>query len=189
MSGEDSDPGWHPALRTLPLMVFPFIGMSRAVKSPDSLIVMRALWMLFVGAIAAMGVMAVLVSTADGIEGPMSQGLALVIAGGVSVSAQLLAARMVADPDLNGETAFAPSFQRWFFARVAAAEVAALVSFGLFIASASALVYFLGGAISLAAMWDARPGRTRLGRLQAAADEGDTGLQVVRALERWGLTR
>lgn len=188
MNEDHCDPGWGPALRALPLMVFPFVGMSRAVKSADSLMVMRSLWMLFVGAIAAMGVMAVLVSLADGIEGAMSQSLALVIAVGISVFAQLLAGRMVTEPDLSAETAFVPSFQRWFFARVAAAEIAALVSFAMFIASASPLVYFVGGAISLAAMWDACPGRTRLSRLQAASDE-ETGLSVVRALERRGLTR
>ena len=170
-------------------MVFPFVGMSRAVKSPDSLMVMRALWLLFVGAIALMGIVAMAVSSAEGVEGAVGQSLALLIAAGVSVFAQLLAARLVADPDLSGETVFVPSFQRWFFVRVAAAEVAALVSFALFIASAASLVYFVGGAVALAAMWDIRPGRSRLARLQTAADEQQTSLQVVRALERWGLTR
>ena len=189
MTDDNLDPGWRPAIRALPMMVFPFVGMSRAAKSPDSLMVMRALWMLFVGAIAVMGVMAVLVSSADGVEGAMGQGLALLIAGGCSVFAQLLAGRLVADPDLSGETAFVPSFQRWFFVRVAAAEIAALISFAMFIASAAALVYIVGGAVSLAAMWDARPGRTRLGRLQASADDEGTGLEVVRSLKCRGLTR
>ncbi len=170
-------------------MVFPFVGMSRAVNSPNSLVVIRALWILFVGAILVMGVMAVLILSTDGIDGAMSQGVALTITAFASVSVQLVAARLVADPDLSGETVFVPSFQRWFFVRVAAAEVAAIVSFGLFIASAAAIVYFVGGAIALAAMWDVRPGRSRLRRIQAAADERRTGLQVVRALERWGLTR
>lgn len=189
MSKETPDPGWGPAIRTLPLMVFPFVGMSRAVNSPNSLTVIRALWMLFVGAIMLMGAMAVLVLSTDGIDGALSQGVALTVAALLGAFLQLVAARLVADPDLSGEAMFVPSFQRWFFVRVAAAEVAALVSFGLFIASASALVYFVGGSIAFAAMWDIRPGRSRLRRVQAAADEQQTGLQVVRALERWGLTR
>jgi hypothetical protein len=186
---DEADPGWGPALRTLPVMIVPFVGMSRAVKSANSLIVVRSLWMLFAGAIIMMGVMAALISTGEGLDGVMSQGTALAAAAGVGVVAQLLAARFVHDPDLSGETTFVPSFQRWFFVRVGAAEVAALGSFTLFVLSGAPLVYYVGAAIALAALWDVRPGRTRLRQLQAAADEEETGLQVVQALECWGLTR
>ncbi len=189
MSDEDADPGWGPALRTLPVMIVPFVGMSRAVKSANSLIVVRSLWMLFVGAIIMMGVMAALVSSGEGLDGVMSQGTALAVAAGGGVVAQLLAARFVREPDLAGETTFVPSFQRCFFVRVGAAEVAALGSFALFVVSGAPLVYYVGAVIALAALWDVRPGRTRLRRLQASADERSTGLQVVRALECWGLTR
>lgn len=170
-------------------MVFPFVGMSRAVKSPDSLMVMRALWMLFAGAIVVMAVMAQLVSSVDGIEGAVEQGPALAIVAAVGIVMQLLAARFVTEPDLSGETVFVESFQRSFFIRVAAAEIAALGGFALFVASAAPLVYFVAAVISLAAMWDVRPGRSRLSRLQARAMEEGSSLQVVRALGRWGLTR
>ena len=187
MSGRGEDPGWGPVIRKLPLLLIPVVGMTRLSKEPNGLLAMRILWVVFVNAIVLIGVVVLLLG--DELDGVLNPSLALAATVMVGVFAQLAGPRLVRGPDLLSAAAFAPTFQRWFFSRVAFAEVAALFGFVMFILSGSGLVYALGAVIALAGMIDAAPGARRLATLQKQADDEGSGLDVLGALQQGGLTR
>ncbi len=181
------DPGWAPVIRKLPLLLVPVVGMFRLTKETNGLLAMRILWVVFVNAIVLIGVVVVILG--DEFEGGVDSSVALAATAGVGVLAQLLGPRFVSEPDVSSAQAFVPSLQRWFFSRVAFAEVAALFGFVMFVLSTSRLVYLVGAVISLAGMIDAAPTRGRLAALQRRADAEGSRIDVSAALQQGGLTR
>jgi len=187
MTGRVDDPGWGPVIRRLPLLLIPVVGMTRLAKEANGLLAMRILWVVFVNAIVLIGV--VVVFLGGEFDGAVDSSLALAATVVVGVFTQLAGPRFVRGPDVSSASAFVPTFQRWFFSRVAFAEVAALFGFVMFVLSGSGLVYAVGAVIALAGMIDAAPGARRLAALQERADAEGSGLDVLSALQQGGLTR
>ncbi len=187
MSARAEDPGWGPVIRKLPLLMVPVVGMLRLARETNGLVAMRILWVVFVNAIVLIGIVVVVLG--DELEGGVDSSVALVATAGVGVLAQLLGPRFVSEPDVSSAEVFVASLQRWFFSRVAFAEVAALFGFVMFVLSTSGLVYLVGAAISLAGMIDAAPTRRRLAALQRRADAEGGAIDVLAVLQQGGLTR
>ena len=186
MNDPVGDPGWGPVIRRLPVLVIPVVGMMRMTRETNGLVAMRILWVVFVNAVALIGVVVIVLG--GELDGTIDSSLALGVTGSVGVLAQLVGARFIREADVSSVAAFVPTFQRWFFTRVALAEAAAFLGLVMFILSASRLVYVVGAVIAFAGMVDAAPSARRLAGLQKKADAEGGGLEVLAALQQGGLS-
>jgi hypothetical protein len=169
------DPGWGYALRAL----IPFVGLRyRAQRAPDGLTAIRS---IFVGLVAALPLF--LVSFSYIVEGPGSPGLApyaVVAVGLLSVlGISLLHRRPLAMTSLESLEA---SWRARFFIGVGIAEIPALVSLALTLATDVLWVYLIGMVFSLTGFFRIAPTKRNLARDQEAIRSAGSPLDLTLAL-------
>jgi hypothetical protein len=181
------DPGWGSVWRRPALWLpIPFTG-TRAAKHAerrgaiDGLTAHRAMFLRFVAALVAFGIILPFVGAGTG-SAPTAVFVGLVIAAGV---ASVAVPKAVERPlDCSNEGKLVATYRARFFLRVAYAEVVALFGFvGAFITSAVWLYYF---SLLCAAVGFARlaPTTSNLGRDQQALSAGGCSLFLMAALTR-----
>lgn len=189
MAKRATDPGWGPALRALPVMLIPVLGMKRVQRHGSGLFVMRIIWIAFCNALTFIWVPVVLIRANGGIDAAFSTTPVLVVTATIGVFAQLVGFRYSPSYDFSAPALFATSFQRAFFIRLAFAEVAGLVGFVGFVLSGSVLPYAVGYVLSLAGMIDAAPKASRFAAAQYEADSAGARIDVVGVLDGQRLSR
>lgn len=146
------DPGWKPWGR---------------LDDPDGLVALRFVFVQFIVALIGVGVILSFIVTdsdpiIDGLSTPASVGLVVVV-GVVSVA---LVWRMPIGLDCSDELALARSWRTRFFARMAAAELSALVGFAAVLMTAAPALYALGLAFTAVGFALAGPTRANIIRDQ-----------------------
>ncbi|MEM8708358.1 MAG: hypothetical protein AAGE98_17975 [Actinomycetota bacterium] len=183
----DRDPGWGPVLRAYPKLIVPFVGMRAMVGNESGLQSMRMVWLGFANVLVVIWIPVLLFGQTDG--APMGVSTGIAVTAVLGVFAQLTAPRFAPEPDLSSPAAFAGSFQRATFIRIALAEAAGWVGFICFLLSGHWLVYAVGFVIAGAGLWDAAPRAAKLEALQAHVRESGSNLKVIRTLNQQRLTR
>lgn len=179
----DDDPGWRPALGGLAWGLVPGLAIRRARRSGgDALLVLRGLFLSFCAAVVLVGVVVVILSAGEGLDGSAdgtTVGIGVALAGLV-----LLVASAWRRPlDGSSDAALAESYRRRFFLRMALAEAAALLGFAGFILSGNPAVYALGAAFTAIGFVLMAPTAGNLARdEEAVRARSGTGHSIVRAL-------
>ena len=182
LSGDD-DPGWRPALGGLAWGLVPGLAIRRARRrGGDALVVLRGLFLSFCAAVALVGVVVVLLSSGEGLDGSAdgtTVGIGVALAGFVL----LLASAWRRPLDGSSDATLAESYRRRFFLRMAFAEAAALLGFAGFILSGNPAVYAGGAAFTAIGFVLMAPSAGNLARDQEAVrDRLGTGHSLIRAL-------
>jgi F0F1-type ATP synthase membrane subunit c/vacuolar-type H+-ATPase subunit K len=181
------DPGWGPVWRRPSLWLpIPFTGTRPAKRAQrrgaiDGLTAHRAMFLRFVVALVAFGIILPFVGAGTG-SAPTALFVGLVIAAGV---ASVAVPKAIKRPlDCSSEGKLVATYRVRFFLRVAYAEAVALFGFvGAFITDAVWLYYF---SLLCAAVGFARlaPTTRNLSRDQQALYAGGCSLSLVAALTR-----
>lgn len=182
------DPGWGPSLRAVPRILLPFLGAHRALRDANGLVVLRTLWLAFLGSVVLIGAVVLFLGTVELGHGPDGRVVGAVVVG-LGVVAQLAAGVLL--PAITGATpaAAVAAVQRHVLLRVALAEVAALVGFMGFVISVNPAVYLAGAVVAVAGLVDAMPSGDRLGAWQRELDDHGSSVDLLAALVSTGMTR
>jgi peptidoglycan/LPS O-acetylase OafA/YrhL len=139
------DPGWRSALRYALYALVPGWSLRLRKRSGDSdgLVLLRGIFLSFTTALLLVGVVVVVLESAEGLGGtvsdtPASVGIALM---GL---ASLAGSRLERPLPCGDDARLAKSYTQRFFLRLALAEAAALAGFVAFVLTGSGWMYPLG---------------------------------------------
>ena len=183
------DPGWRRAAGGVWFLMIPTKGARMALKSTNSLLLMRQLWVTFLAAVTFLWVPVLVIHFSGGLAANVDGRLMAAVVVGVGVFGQLLAGTIVAPVSGPTEEAARRSFQRSLLVRIALGEIGALVGFVGFLLSGNPLVYLAGYVVTLAGMFDAAPTVAKIDRSQRQLIESGSGVNLLGALVKDGITR
>jgi hypothetical protein len=184
-----SDPGWRRAAGGLLFMVVPTKGARTTLKSANGLVLLRQLWVMLAAVITILWIPVVALSFSDALRGSIDGRVAALVVVVVAVGGQVIAARLA--PSVSGvtEQVARDAAQRWVLVRVGLGELAALVGFIGFVASANPLVYVAGFVPTAAVMVAAAPSAAWIGRMQVELRESGSDVELLSALVGGGISR
>jgi hypothetical protein len=186
MDNGDDDPGWRRAGLDPLALLLPGRAVRRAVGDEGNpLLLLRRIFATFALMVAAVGVVAVVVTTwgdvgADATADPALAAVAIAVVG----TACLFGPRVV-NPRLDCEN-LVETYRRRFFLRLAFAELPALLAFVGVIFTGEAWLYLVGLVPTVVGFARAAPTAARLAADQEALAGEGCGRSLLHALTRSG---
>ena len=183
------DPGWRRAAGGLLFMMIPTKGARTMLKSANGLLLLRQLWVTLAAVMTILWVPVLVLHLSDARTGSLDGRVATAVVVVVAFGGQLLAVRLA--PSVSGTTAksASESAQRWVLVRVGLGELAALVGFIGFVASANPLVYVAGFVPTVVVMVGAAPSAAWIARMQHDLRESGSDVELLAALVGGGISR
>lgn len=179
------DPGWRRAILGGLFGLIPFVGPRIVRGSKNALLLGRQLWVTFVVALVAVGIVVlVLRSELDG-GGINAQVVAGVVAV-VGVLTQVVAPRFIPLIEGRNNEEARQSAARSMLLRIALAESVALLSFMGVLLTGNAAIYLLGFALGMTGMADAAPTASWVDKGQQQLRESGSTVNLLRALTSGG---
>jgi hypothetical protein len=173
------DPGWNLGWRSLILFVPGVLQYRVRHAAADGLVLLRDVFVSFVGAIVLFGLILTLVVGGRQYGSPRPWAVAIVV---IAVACAVVS-KVVARPlDCSSDLKLAGSYRTRFYTRVAFAEIPAMFAFAFAFTNGPAWLYYLGAVITLVHMAIVAPSPAAIRRDQEALDAQGCERSLVAAL-------
>ncbi len=179
------DPGWRSALRYSLYSLVPGWSLRFRRRSGDSdgLVLLRGIFLSFTTALLLVGVVVVVLESADGLGGTVSDTPATVGVALIGL-ASLAGSRLERPLPCEDDAGLARSYTQRFFLRLASAEAAALAGFVAFVLTGSGWMYPLGGLFTAIGFAQVAPTTRHLGEDEERLRASGCARSLVDAVRR-----